>query len=288
MIGFIGAGKVGVSLGRFFAANKIPVSGFYSKSLEHAENAAIKTDSYFYEDLKSLFLASDIIFVTVPDREIADTDRNIFINMKDELKDKIFIHCSGALSSNEGFKNLSSKCMCASLHPMMAFSSEDTPLENIKKCFYTIECSDECFERLYPLIKKLNLCFKRITSESKTEYHLASVLASNCVTALFYMAQNLLKDCGFTESQSRQALSSLLKKNADNIISSGVYDALTGPVERNDINTVKKHLSVLCEDDRKLYALLSRKLLEIAGVKHEHIDYSKLDMLLDETKEKFQ
>ena len=39
-IGFIGAGKVGCTLGKYFRENGIPVSGYYNRTSEHAKEAA--------------------------------------------------------------------------------------------------------------------------------------------------------------------------------------------------------------------------------------------------------
>lgn len=40
-IGFIGAGKVGFSLGKFFVQGGVPVTGYYSRRRDSAEEAAI-------------------------------------------------------------------------------------------------------------------------------------------------------------------------------------------------------------------------------------------------------
>ena len=68
--GFIGAGKVGFSLGRLFAENGIPLTGYYSRQRESAEEAANFTGTHAYSDLCELVQDSDAIFLTVPDRTI--------------------------------------------------------------------------------------------------------------------------------------------------------------------------------------------------------------------------
>ena len=44
-IGFVGAGKVGFSLGKYFCNNDIKVSGYYSQNLESSKEAAKFTKS---------------------------------------------------------------------------------------------------------------------------------------------------------------------------------------------------------------------------------------------------
>ena len=48
-IGFIGAGKVGFSLGRFFVQGGIPVTGYYSRHRESAVEAAAFTGTEQYD-----------------------------------------------------------------------------------------------------------------------------------------------------------------------------------------------------------------------------------------------
>ena len=40
VIGFIGAGRVGFTLGRYFVENGLNVSGYYSRTYEHAVSAS--------------------------------------------------------------------------------------------------------------------------------------------------------------------------------------------------------------------------------------------------------
>lgn len=44
-IGFIGAGKVGTTMARYFASKKYTISGFYSRSFKHATASARQINS---------------------------------------------------------------------------------------------------------------------------------------------------------------------------------------------------------------------------------------------------
>ena len=94
--GFIGAGKVGFSLGKYLVSNGVAVTGYYSKSLKSAEEAADFTKTKTYNSIASILKDSDTIFVTVPDgiiKEIWDYMRNL------DVKNKNICHCSGSMSS---------------------------------------------------------------------------------------------------------------------------------------------------------------------------------------------
>ena len=69
----------------------------------------------------------------------------------------------------------------------------------------------------------------------------------------------------------------------------GCEDALTGPVDRNDVGTVRKHLTAMSEMCGKnaiidVYKLLSRELIEIAEAKYPERDYSELSQAIGKEK----
>ena len=68
--GFIGAGKVGFSLGKYLADNNQNVVGYYSIINEEAIEAAKFTGSKYYENMEQLVEDSEVLFLTVPDGQI--------------------------------------------------------------------------------------------------------------------------------------------------------------------------------------------------------------------------
>jgi predicted short-subunit dehydrogenase-like oxidoreductase (DUF2520 family) len=53
-------------------------------------------------------------------------------------------------------------------------------------------------------------------------------------------------------------------------------EALTGPAERADVQTIEGHLSVLEGEDADIYRLLTKRLLAIAAKKNPDRDYTLL------------
>jgi predicted short-subunit dehydrogenase-like oxidoreductase (DUF2520 family) len=77
------------------------------------------------------------------------------------------------------------------------------------------------------------------------------------------------------------AFEPLIMSNIKRILAVGPVEALTGPVERNDVNTVIKHIKCMDNDvDRNMYMAISRKLVDLAENKHPETDYSELKRLL--------
>ncbi len=107
-------------------------------------------------------------------------------------------------------------------------------------------------------------------------------MMSNLVCALAQESLDLLTDCGFSEEEALSALYPLAENNLRNIFSAGPINALTGPVERNDSSTIKKHLA--CINDRIIrdtYISASRQLIRMAEKRHPDSDYSEMEKLLD-------
>jgi predicted short-subunit dehydrogenase-like oxidoreductase (DUF2520 family) len=50
----------------------------------------------------------------------------------------------------------------------------------------------------------------------------------------------------------------------ENLRAAGPAGALTGPVARGDVETIRRHLEVLQETDAELYRALSRAALDLA------------------------
>ena len=71
-ISFIGAGKVGVSLGKYFISKGRKVGGYYSLSPKSAAWAANFTNTKQYQSIEEIISSSDMIFFTVPDDKIGE------------------------------------------------------------------------------------------------------------------------------------------------------------------------------------------------------------------------
>lgn len=264
-IGFIGAGRMGYTLGKHICESKpegYSVSGYFSRHADSAKEAARFTDTLYYDKISDLVLDSDIIFVTVPDGQIAvivgELDR-----LGDVVKGKIICHTSGALSSLV-FSGMKQPIYGYSIHPIYAVNSKTESYINFSDCFITIEGHERYRQQLVELFVCLGHSVKIIDADNKVKYHGACVFASNLVIGLYRMAMELLEDCGLSGEEAQLALSTLFYNNATNLVKEGCSKALTGPVARCDIDTVVKHMDAFDKDIGIVYGLLSKELVTIA------------------------
>lgn len=273
-IGFIGAGKVGCSLGRYFILHGFSISGYYSRSEESAKTAAELTNSILFENVEKLIETCDIVFITVPDSMIGDVWNSI---KNYELDRKTICHCSGAMSS-EIFEELDvvngGRC---SMHPLMAVSSRE---HDMSEAFFTIEGNSWGLLQIRKLLDKCGNTYQEITKDNKVRYHAAAAVASNLVVGLLDMAVSMLMSCGFSEERARKALTPLVVGNAQAVMDMGARAALTGPVSRGDTATVKKHMEILEDEELEIYRLLSMRLLELADLADKN-DYNSVKGILE-------
>lgn len=280
-IGFIGAGKVGFSLGKLFSNNNIHVTGYYSKHIESAKEAANFTNSETYNDLKTIVNSSNALFLTVNDSEIS----NVFQSIKDlNITGKLICHTSGALSSTEVFADVDKYgAFGYSVHPLFPVSNKYNSYKELTDAFFCIEGNDNYIEIINDLLKSINIKTKIINSTNKIKYHAACAISSNLVCGLINQSVSMLLECGFEENEALKALNPLIESNINHILNDGLISALTGPLERADYNTIEKHINCFeTANERQLYKAVSLQVLNIAKEKHIGRDYITIENLLKE------
>ena len=278
-IGLIGAGKVGFSLGKLFVENGLPVAGYFSRTPGSAAEAAKFTGTHHFDTMQSLIEACDVLFLTVPDGSIG----SVWAKIREfHLAGKLICHCSGSISSTVFCGIDECGAFGFSVHPLLAVSDRYGSYRKLPDALFTIEGSKARLSDVCALLSVCGCRFQVIEAKNKVRYHAAAVMASNLVVALTDCAIGLLSKCGFSDDDARAALSPLMRGNLDAVLEKGPAAALTGPIERGDIETVKKHLDALEEAPgiREVYRILSLRAAEVARSAHpQRDDTALLDLL---------
>jgi pantoate--beta-alanine ligase len=281
-IGFIGTGKAAYSLGRHIASLGGPdfaVSGYLGKSEAASAEAAAFVHAKSFPNASSLFAASDLIIFAVPDGSIAsvwNSVRDIAI-----ASGKTVAHLSGLHSS--GIFDGADSARTGSIHPIAALFDKKSAYTKLKGAYFTIEGGAIFQESAAGLLKKLGNPFAPIVADKKVLYHAASSTVSNLVCAITYAGASLYKDCGLPKDFAENAWRSLFLENAKTVAEFGPVQALTGPLERGDADTLAQHLHAISEYDPRYadaYLALSTILLDTAREKHPTRDYAEIEKLL--------
>jgi len=243
-IAIIGAGKVGTALGALAQGSGYTLAAVADVSPEAAEAAAKRTGAAICSDAEAA-AAAHLVLLTVPDDQIA--------GLCDELASAdafsvgaVVAHCSGALGSDV-LSAAKDKCGCriASCHPLQTFPTAEAAMEKISGATFFIEGDPEAGEMLERLAADIGGRAVRIPTQVKVLYHAAAVMACNYLAALLDAAAETAEQAGVERGSFLEAAEPLVRATVDNVFSMGPAAALTGPIERGDVATVRRHLAAL-------------------------------------------
>lgn len=278
-IALIGAGKLAYSLCPALINSGFDVKCIISRKLNSAKNLAKKYSIPTYStSLKSIPDEVNVLFLTVPDGQIKKTAHNLS-RFKKDFSDSICIHFSG-VENISVLKSLQQKgCATGSLHIIRPFPSKN--VVDIKNSPASIEAEDKSAKAfLVQLCRKLNLKPHSINPEDKIFHHLAAVHSSNFLVGNLFNAFSLLSS---KNNFSKDILRKTTQSALDNVFNLSPAEALSGPLDRGDSYTIKKHIIEL---DRKIktsktrslkllrnnYIIQSLSLLEVVKVKYGRLN----------------
>lgn len=298
-IAIIGAGKAASSLVHGLVAKNENVACIVSRSLRSARDLANRSGIRNYSDsLAGIPKWVQIVFITAPDRSIARIAEELSMYGLD-FKNTLFCHLSGAQNISLLAPLREKGALTGSLHIMQSFPSKN--FVELRGSFAAIESSSpEAEKALFDIAEKLEMRPFLIGSEDKIFYHIAGVFASNFLIANLYHAQQAFNKSRIEGVDFFSLIRPIVKSTLDNADKDGVIRALSGPVERNDLEIVKAHIAVLKKavetngdaggmDNIYLnYICQSLSLLEITRIKGQpdNVNYNKMrELLICELKE---
>lgn len=262
---FIGAGKVGTSLGLYFKSKGFVINGYYSKTYASALNASQLTESTVFHSLEELSSESDMIWITTNDDSIDEIGRQL-VALKVLSEGTIVAHVSGAHSS-EILVDLKQKgCFIYSIHPLQAFAQIDTSLKELQSTVFTIEGDAEKRLVVEEIFKKTNNPHFMIEKEGKALYHAGACVLSNYLITLLDAAFNLFQQSGMERDKIFEATLPLIMGTLKNIEIKDTVNALTGPIQRGDEQTIKNHIKAIGDQlpqEKEFYQFMGLKTIEM-------------------------
>lgn len=265
-IAIIGPGRVGGAIGFILRRRGYPISGVAGRNFAHTSEAAAFIGCQPFETIREAAHGADLIFVTTPDGSIGEVARRLAES--DALsRQVILIHCSGVLPADVMSAARKSGARLLSLHPLQTFASRESAIENFSGTYFGVEGDKEAIPLGFSLAKELGGTPFIIPSESKPLYHTAACMASNYLVALISSAIEIMGKAGIERDTALRALFPLILGTLKNIRLHGPVRALTGPVSRGDVQSVKIHINDLLDkvpEFLPLYRLLGSFTLELA------------------------
>ncbi len=116
------------------------------------------------------------------------------------------------------------------------------------------------FQTLWDIAQKLQLKPSALNSEARKHLHIAAVITNNFVNYLFREAETWLEN----HQIEPESLYPLIRETAEKAIELGPKNAQTGPANRGDLGTVKRHIKAIkVARLRKVYRLFSTHIFQL-------------------------
>lgn len=281
----VGCGKLGSALAEQLVNGGYRPEGFSSRTLVSAENVARLTGTGRFETAPWKITASaDIVFITTPDDAIGGAFKEIADNngFKEQA---IVLHCSGSLPSTIFSVPESLSVSTGSMHPLQSFASVTKGTNPFSGINIAVEGDSHAVEKAKEVAKDLQANSFTIKTDAKTLYHASAVVASNYFVTLQGMAFKLIEASGISPDEAYNVLGPLIEGTISNIKKAGIANALTGPIVRGDVETVKEHLQEISEKTSefthlyKTLGIYTLKLAEERGTLSETVSKQLRDIL---------
>ena len=252
----VGAGRAGRALAHAMRVAGVDVVGLHGRS--EAEGTT------WGEWPASLGTAS-VVLVTVRDAELDGVLRALLsapLGMR-----AVVLHASGNMEPAALELLRTRGHDGGTFHPLLPLTDPTRATEQLRRAWIGIDGDEGARAVSRDLAERLGARVLEIPPGEKARYHAAAVFASNFPMVLLATAMRLLTSAGVPEDAARGALGTLLVSAAQNASVMGPAAALTGPVARGDVETVRAHLGALADAPEilELYRSLSREALGLAA-----------------------
>lgn len=176
---------------------------------------------------------------------------------------QVVLHLSGVLGRPALAPLEASGAGLGSFHPLQTIADPSSAAERLAGCYVGIEGEDRALAMGKRLAAILRMHPVEIATERKAVYHAAAVFAANYTVALAGIAGRLARSAGVPSDVAAQLYRPLMEGAVSNL-ELGPAAALTGPIRRGDVATIRAHLAALDPADRQLYRALGLAALRLA------------------------
>ncbi len=247
-ISIIGPGKVGTALGFLAGRAGWPIVAVGGRDIDRARAAAETIASKVrYCSLHEAAAAGQLLLLTVRDDAIRPLCSELAVS--GVLRPgTIIAHCCGALDS-EILSAARDRCGCfiASCHPLQTFPTVESAIDRLPGSHFFCEGDKEALVVLEELITDIGARSVPILSgaDRKSLYHAGAVMGCNYLTAMIDASLSLMTQAGIDRNTALAALQPLVLATIENVFAMGPEEALTGPIARGDVDTVRQHLEAM-------------------------------------------
>ena len=243
-LAIIGAGRVGRALGRRLRELGWKIGAVVTRTEPTARKAVRSIGAgQAHAFITRQVLLAQLILITTPDRSVAEASEELARIGAEELRGKIVLHTSGALSSEVLAPARNCGASVGSMHPLQTFSGVGVP--PLEGKVFAIEGDAAAVRSARQIARSVGAIPVLIEGSQKPLYHAAGALAAGNVLALMEAATRLMTVAGMKRREAVRALLQLTRQVLENFERLGPRAAWTGPLSRGDYNVVATHLEAM-------------------------------------------
>ncbi len=223
-------------------------------------------------------LSADIIWFCVNDDAIRDCAFEYA--PKTDWKGKIGLHSSGALGSDELRALKRRGAAVASVHPMMTFVTGKAA--SMKGIAVALEGEARAVQAAQAIARDLGGHPFQIRKENKVLYHAMGAFCSPLVIALLATGEKVARQAKVPPAELQRVIQPILQRTLENYVRQGAAASFSGPINRGDVATVRKHLAALKKvpQARQIYLAVARAAVGALPVRNK----AQLERLLQSQK----
>lgn len=185
--------------------------------------------------------AADLVLLTVPDDALPNLISGLAATGAVRAG-QLVAHTSGAHGISVLEPALRAGALPLALHPVMTFTGTDVDVARLAGCCFGVTAPEQLRPVAEALVVEMGGEPEWIAEEARPLYHAALAHGANHLVTVVTQALELLAASGVAEPS--RLLGPLLSAALDNVLRSGDA-ALTGPVARGDVGTVRSHIAQL-------------------------------------------
>jgi predicted short-subunit dehydrogenase-like oxidoreductase (DUF2520 family) len=260
-VGVIGAGRVGSVLAAALRRRGHVIVAVSGESDASLGRAAALLPGVPIAKPTAVARSCDLLLLTVPD----DMLHNVVTQLSASgaiRRGQYVVHTSGShgLRVLEPAARLGAHAVA--LHPAMTFTGTARDLDRLADCVFGVTAGSA--ERVWAgqMVAELGGSVMWVPEELRGLYHAGLAHGANHLVTLVTQAMELLGAAGADDPAA--ILRPLLQAALDNALAEG-DSALTGPIVRGDVNTVRAHLAEIARtapDTLPSYVALARATLD--------------------------
>lgn len=262
-IGIVGAGPVGTALGVALARAGWPVVAVASRDPgRRARFVELVGGARPFAEAQAVLDEVELVLLCVPDDAIAVLAGSLRL-----YSGQAIVHTSGALGPDVLEPARAAGTQAGTFHPLVAFADLERSVEALRGATVAIEADPDLAGLLAEMAEAIGAIPVRLPPGSQAAYHAAAVLAAGGLVGLLDGIVELGRVAGLDEAGALAVYGRLAEQTLANVRALGIDAALTGPIVRGDVGTLRRHLDALRRHAPGLlglYRVLAEREIEVA------------------------